>query len=107
MDNREGKVTYMCKAIKDWEEENIAIGEKRGIKKGEKQGIKKGEKRGVKKGEKQGVKKGKDELLLSIVSKKITKGKTIPEIAEALEMGEDVIARIYRIAEKQIQEKSA
>lgn len=79
VDNREGKVTYMCKAIKDWEEENIAIGERQ----------------------------GKDKLLLSIVSKKITKGKTIPEIAETLEMSEDVIARIYRIAEKQIQEKSA
>lgn len=76
--NREGEVTYMCKAIKDWEQTSIRIGEKR----------------------------GEENLLMNMVRKKILKGKLIEEIADELEMSENDIRKVYQLAMEQVK-KSA
>ncbi|MEF2806491.1 MAG: hypothetical protein U0N27_07650, partial [Massilistercora timonensis] len=45
-------------------------------------------------GEKAGEHKGEEKKLKELIRKKLAKGKTIPEIAEALEESEDVIRRL-------------
>lgn len=46
-------------------------------------------------GEKAGIKQGEMSMLISMVNKKMQKGKNIEEIAEALEEDEGVIKKIY------------
>ncbi len=49
-----------------------------------------------------GIKKGIEKLLTEQVMKKIEKGKTIPEIADALEEDEETISRIVEsLSQKQ------
>lgn len=72
----------MCKAIKDWEQTSIRIGEKRGEE------------------------RGAEKLLINQVCKKILKGKLIEEIAAELEMSENDIRKVYQLAMEQVK-KSA
>ena len=53
-----------------------------------------GEKAGREAGEKAGEYKGEEKKLKELIWKKLAKGKTIPEIAEALEEEEDTIRRM-------------
>ena len=61
---------------------------------GEKAGREAGEKAGWEAGEKAGRETGQMDKLQEQIQKKLAKGKTIPEIAEALEEDEDVIRRL-------------
>ena len=53
-----------------------------------------GEKAGWEAGEKAGRETGQMDKLQELIQKKLAKGKTIPEIAEALEEDENVIRRL-------------
>ena len=71
-------------------EEQYRKGEEHGEKRGEKRGIEIGEKRGIEIGEKMGeYKKVKEQI-----TKKLAKGKTIPQIADELEEDEQTIERL-------------
>ena len=61
---------------------------------GEKAGREAGEKAGWEAGEKAGRETGQMDKLQELIQKKLAKGKTIPEIAEALEEEEDTIRRL-------------
>ena len=71
---KKGKKMNMCKALEELEQ--------RGISKGIKQGIK------------QGISEGREEMLRDLVEKKLQKGKSVEEIADALEQEYSVIQRI-------------
>ena len=78
------------KHIRQEREEAWEAGEKAGREAGEKAGWEAGEKAGREAGEKT----GQINKLQELIRKKLAKGKTIPEIAEALEEDEDVIRRL-------------
>ena len=61
---------------------------------GEKAGREAGEKAGWEAGEKAGRETGQMDKMQELIQKKLAKGKTIPDIAEALEEEEDVIRRL-------------
>ena len=86
------------KHIRQEREEAWEAGEKAGWEAGEKAGREAGEKAGWEAGEKAGreagEKTGQINKLQELIRKKLAKGKTIPEIAEALEEDEDVIRRL-------------
>ncbi|MCM1211836.1 MAG: hypothetical protein NC318_09560 [Blautia sp.] len=83
-------------------EEGIEKGIKKGIKTGRKQGIsqgmKQGMKQGISQGMKQGIERGMEKGLelkrFLLVCKKLAKGKSASEIAEALEEPEDIIQQL-------------
>ena len=50
----------------------------------------------LREGRKEGRSEGKNEKLADLISKKLAKGKTIAEIADALEETEDVIEQIIK-----------
>ena len=66
-------------------------GEKRGIAIGEKNG----EKRGIEIGEKNGEKRGERRTLISLIIKKIQRGKDILSIADEVEEPVEMIRPIY------------
>ena len=78
------------KHIRQEREEAWEAGEKAGWEAGEKAGWEAGEKAGREAGEKT----GQINKLQELIRKKLAKGKTIPEIAEALEEEEDTIRRL-------------
>ena len=78
------------KHIRQEREEAWEAGEKAGREAGEKAGWEAGEKAGREAGEKT----GQINKLQELIRKKLAKGKTIPEIAEALEEEVDVIRRL-------------
>ena len=51
-------------------------------------------------GRKEGRKEGRDETIITLICKKLIKGKTIPEIAEAIEEPEEKVSEICKIASK-------
>ncbi len=59
--------------------------------------LRQGEKIGLERGEKMGLEKGKEKKLLSQVIAKVKKGKTVSEIADALEEDEQTISRLVQI----------
>lgn len=59
--------------------------------------LRQGEKIGLERGEKMGLGKGEEKKLLSLVIAKIKKGKTVSEIADALEEEEQTIGRLVQI----------
>ena len=82
------------KHIRQEREEAWEAGEKAGREAGEKAGWEAGEKAGWEAGEKAGRETGQMDKLQELIRKKLAKGKTIPEIAEALEEEEDTIRRL-------------
>ena len=64
-----------------------------GIKKGIEQGIE----QGIERGREEGIEQGREQLLTQQVLKKLSRGKSVSEIAGELEADEDTI---YRILEK-------
>ena len=68
-------------------------GEKAGMEKGMQQGIEKGKKQGIQ----QGLQQGGIAKLISMVNKKIQKGKNIEEIAEDLEEDKETIEKIANV----------
>ena len=73
----------------------IAIGEKNGEKRGIAIGEKNGEKRGIAIGERNGEKRGECRRLISLIIKKIQRGKDIISIADAVEEPVEMIRPIY------------
>ncbi len=61
-----------------------------GIKKGIEQGIKQGIEQGIERG----IEQGREQLLAQLIMKKYEKGRSIAEIADALEESEDTICKI-------------
>ena len=59
--------------------------------------LRQGEKIGLERGEKMGLEKGEEKKLLSQVIAKVKKGKTVSEIADALEEDEQTISRLVQI----------
>ena len=82
------------KHIRQEREEAWEAGEKAGREAGEKAGWEAGEKAGWEAGEKAGRETGQMDKLQEQIQKKLAKGKTIPEIVEALEEEEDTIRRL-------------
>ena len=82
------------KHIRQEREEAWEAGEKAGREAGEKAGWEAGEKAGWEAGEKAGRETGQMDKLQELIQKKMARGKTIPEIAEALEEEEAVIRRL-------------
>lgn len=58
------------------------------------------EQRLLRQGEKMGLEKGEEKKLLSLVIAKIKKGKTVSEIADALEEDEQTIGRLVQIVNR-------
>ena len=48
----------------------------------------------------QGVEQGIEQTIISLICKKLIKGKTVPEIAEAIEEPEEKVSEICKIASK-------
>ena len=67
---------------------------KAGMKKGIEQGKKQGIQQGIEQGIEQGMQQGEIAKLISMVNKKIQKGKNIEEIAEDLEEDKGTIEKI-------------
>lgn len=84
--NSEVTTSYMRVMI----DENILLS--RGIEIGKNQGIEIGKNQGIEIGKNQGA----QDKLVSLINKKLSKGKTISEIAEDLEETEDVIDKIIK-----------
>ena len=82
------------KHIRQEREEAWEAGEKAGWEAGEKAGREAGWEAGEKVGREAGEKTGQINKLQELIQKKLAKGKTIPEIAEALEEEEDTIRRM-------------
>ena len=82
------------KHIRQEREEAWEAGEKAGWEAGEKAGREAGWEAGEKVGREAGEKTGQINKLQELIQKKLAKGKTIPEIAEALEEDEDTIRRM-------------
>ena len=66
-----------------------------------------GEKAGIEQGLKQGLKQGEMLMLISMVNKKIQKGKSIEEIAEDLEEDRETIEKIAKVIEENGQDINA
>ncbi len=84
--NRKEEKVNMCKAIDDMKREAYDQGEKIG------------EKRGEKKGEKKGEKRGENKQLLKQICLKLTKGKSLEQIADELEENAANIQSMYTYA---------
>ena len=82
------------KHIRQEREEAWEAGEKAGWEAGEKAGREAGWEAGEKVGREAGEKTGQINKLQELIQKKLAKGKTIPEIAEALEEDEAVIRQL-------------
>ena len=82
------------KHIRQEREEAWEAGEKAGWEAGEKAGWEAGREAGEKTGREAGERAGQINKLQEQIRKKLAKGKTIPEIAEALEEDENVIRRL-------------
>ncbi len=82
------------KHIRQEREEAWEAGEKAGWEAGEKAGWEAGREAGEKTGREAGERAGQINKLQELIRKKLAKGKTIPEIAEALEEEEDTIRRL-------------
>ena len=65
-----------------------------GYEDGKRNGEIEGEKRGERRGEKRGEKRGEEKKLYSLVEKKLARGKSAEEIADALEEDLSVVQRI-------------
>ena len=82
------------KHIRQEREEAWEAGEKAGREVGEKAGWEAGREAGEKTGREAGERAGQINKLQEQIRKKLAKGKTIPEIAEALEEDEDTIREL-------------
>ena len=65
-----------------------------GRKEGEKFGLEKGREEGERAGREEGEQIGQEKGRLELIRKKLAKGKSIPEIAEALEEEEETIREL-------------
>ena len=61
--------------------------------------------RGRQEGERIGLEKGRKESRLELIRKKLEKGKSVPEIAEALEEEEEAIRRMIAQIQSEAAEK--
>ena len=71
-----------------------------GIERGIEQGIERGIEQGIERGIEQGTERGLIMKMISLVCKKLRKGNTPAEVADALEEDEQEIIRIYKVAER-------
>jgi len=92
--NEDGGEVDMCKALKDWAEEERAIGREEGERLGRAEGERLGRAEGETIGMKQGVKRGERLAIIKLVRSKLIKGFTIMSIADLLEESVDAIRSI-------------
>lgn len=94
LENREGKGEVdMCKALKDWAEEERTLG----YAEGERLGRAEGERLGRAEGERLGMQQGERLTVVKLVRSKLAKGFEITLIADLLEESVAVVRRIADI----------
>ena len=91
--NEDGGEVDMCKALKDWAEEERAIGREEG----ERLGRAEGERLGRAEGERLGMQQGERLTVVKLVRSKLAKGFEITLIADLLEESVAVVRRIADI----------
>lgn len=74
------------------DEDYVALSDRliqQGVEQGIKEGMKQGMKEGMEQGMKEGVEQGTKKALLSLISKKLQKGKSLAQIADECELTQD------------------
>lgn len=82
------------KYMQAWEEKYYEKEEAR--KEGLREGLQEGLEKGLEKGLEQGLEQGAKKQLIELIKKKLEKGKSVEEIADALEKGTDKIEKLIK-----------